>query len=246
MAGDGNSQIREIEWLSGIRAFRPMSRAQIRALAARTSFSEFERRQLICRPDVNSAEVRVLLSGLAGLVMLNSDGKQSLIALISRGFLFKLPQLRRFVELRQLRGEFEVRLRWEAISRSRVGVIRLNEFLKVLSSDNPASSHSVLSELFGGAASLLGRYFGFFGLHLRHRIALALIELSEEIGTRDARGSLLMMNLPARLIADLTGSSRPKVSLVLSEFKRKGMVIHDGSRMIVNARKLHAVLSARA
>jgi CRP-like cAMP-binding protein len=228
---------RETGLLSRIPAFRSLSQVQLHALAARIAVSDFEREQVICsEARSDSGEVRMLLSGIARLVGVDSRGDECLIAVISRGFLFNFHRLR---------GELGLRLRWETLSCSRVGVISLNEFLKVLCLGNPAENDKILSELFGRAASLFGRYSGFFNLRLRQRIALALIELSEEIGIRGPHGALLMIKLPARLVAEMTGSSRPKVSLVLSDFERNGMVVRNRKRLIVDTPKLQALLATQ-
>jgi CRP-like cAMP-binding protein len=213
-----------------------MSGAQLRRLAAAMTFNDFEQKETIVREAQSASQVYVLVSGIARLLGIDTSGRRFAVSVISRGFLFNPPLLR---------SEIDQRFIWDAISRSRVGWIGLDRFISILSSGNSDNVSGVLSQLFGRASGLFGRYPGFLNLNLRQRVAAALLELSEEIGARDSRGYLLRMAVPARVLGEMTGASRPKVSMVLTEFERKGMIVRDQRRIVILTEKLSAFLKLR-
>lgn len=210
-----------------------MSGAQLRRLAAAMTFNDFEQKETIVREAQSASQVYVLVSGIARLLGIDATGRRFAVSVISRGFLFNPPLLR---------PEIDQRFIWDAISRSRVGWIGLDRFISILSSGNSDNVSGAMSQLFGRASGLFGRYPGFLNLNLRQRVAAALLELSEEIGARDSRGYLLRMAVPARVLGEMTGASRPKVSMVLTEFERKGMIVRDQRRIVILTEKLSAFL----
>jgi len=238
MRPERNLQARDFELLGNIAALNWMSGAQLRRLAAAMTFNDFEQKETILRDDQPASQVYVLVSGIARLLGIDRNGRRFAISLISRGFLFNPPLLR---------SEIDQRFIWDAISRSRVGWIGLDRFISILSlsSGNSDNVSGVLRQLFGSASGLFVRYPGFLNLNLRQRVAAALLELSEEIAARDSRGYLLRMAVPARVLGEMTGASRPKVSMVLTDFERKGMIVRDQRRIVILTEKLSAFLKLR-
>jgi CRP/FNR family transcriptional regulator, cyclic AMP receptor protein len=227
----------DIELLARMPVFGALSHSQMDRLTAASSFGEFEPKEVVVRGGAAFAErVHVLLSGTARLAALSPDGRCFSVAMISRGLMYRPPEVR--IELRY-------DLRWEAVSRCYVGTLRLDHFLAIISSSNVEDMGRILSELFGRGGGLLGRYPGFLNLDLRRRVAIALIELSEQFSVKDARGYLLRIAFSARLIGEMIGASRPKVSLILSEFQRQGIIERDGRRIIIRADGIAELLNPR-
>ncbi|HJU28865.1 MAG TPA: Crp/Fnr family transcriptional regulator, partial [Candidatus Binataceae bacterium] len=184
----------------------------------------------------SSSQVYVLLSGIARLLGIDTSGRRFAVSLISRGLMFSPPQLR---------PEIDQRFIWDALSHSRVGSIGIDRFISIISGGDPDNIAATLSQLFGRSSGVFVRYPGFLNLDLRRRVAAALLELSEEIGTRDSRGYLLRVAVPARVLGEMTGASRPKVSMVLTEFERKGMIVRDQRRIVILADRLISFLKPR-
>jgi CRP-like cAMP-binding protein len=223
-----------MELLGGLALFRRLSGAQLRRLAGAVEFDDFEPHQVLVREAQRPPEeAHILLSGLARLVGAASGGRRFTAAIVSRGPLFHLTALR---------PELECRFSWEAMSRGRSGAIGLERLVAIVGGGELAA---VLGALYGRAASLFGRYPGFASLDLRRRVALALLELGEEVGARDARGQLLRVAVPARVMGEMTGASRPKVSMVLTEFERQGLIVRDQRRIVILTDKLQALLKSR-
>ncbi|MBF6567834.1 MAG: Crp/Fnr family transcriptional regulator [Candidatus Binataceae bacterium] len=221
--------------LSGLRGLSP---AQLLSLGKSISVSEYERHQTIHEDSLTTInDVHLLLSGIAQLVNYNAAGKPTIIAVISSGLLFKAPMLP--TDLRH-------RFVWTAFSRSRVGTLPLERFVSIVCSGNPRELANIMSVVFGTAGQLFGRYPGFSRIDLRHRLAVAMLELSLRLGSRDARGSLLRVTLPQRVLGDMIGSSRPKVTAVLAEFERMGMIVRENRRIALVEEKLRHFIRTTA
>jgi len=100
------------------------------------------------------------------------------------------------------------------------------------------------------AASYLGRWdlvqlrcANFMSFTLEERLALILLELSENFGVPDGKG--LRLTLPARHrdLAELVGASRPRITEHLSMFERKHLISRDNRQLVVNRDRLESFLA---
>ena len=78
------------------------------------------------------------------------------------------------------------------------------------------------------------------------RVALILLELSENFGVRDAQGRRLSLTARHQDIAELVGASRPRVTEYLATFERKRLIVRDGRRLIVSRERLEDFLARTA
>ena len=65
------------------------------------------------------------------------------------------------------------------------------------------------------------------------KLAELLLELAEEYGVEDSRGTLIALKITHQELANLIGSTRETVSLTLSQFKRKQLLTTEGRKVIV-------------
>jgi Mn-dependent DtxR family transcriptional regulator len=70
------------------------------------------------------------------------------------------------------------------------------------------------------------------------RLALTLLELSDDLGTRDAQGTRLGVTVRHSDLAELVGASRPRVTEHLARLEREALVIRQGRELVVLADKL--------
>jgi len=100
------------------------------------------------------------------------------------------------------------------------------------------------------AASYMGRWdlvqlrcANFMSCTLEERLALILLELSENFGIPD--GKRIRLTLPARHrdLADLVGASRPRITEHLNLFERKHLISRDNRQLIVNRDRLESFLA---
>jgi CRP-like cAMP-binding protein len=81
------------------------------------------------------------------------------------------------------------------------------------------------------------------GCSLEERVALILLELSENFGTRDAKGTRLTVAATHKDIAELAGASRPRVTEYLRGFERKQLIARDGRQLIIRRDRLESFLT---
>ena len=65
-------------------------------------------------------------------------------------------------------------------------------------------------------------------LDLHERIGLTMLDLSEDFGIADARGTLLGISISHRELASITGASRPRITEHLAQMARDQMIIRQG------------------
>lgn len=230
--------VQDADLVNRLSELRSLSPVQLVALGKSMSLCEYERHQTIHEDSLTTVnDVHLLLSGIAQLVSYNALGKSTVIAMISPGLMFKAPMLPR-----ELRHRFV----WTAFSRAKVGTLPLERFVSIICAGSPGELANIMSMVFGTAGQLFGRYPGFSRIDLRRRLAMAMLELSIRLGSRDARGSLLRVTLPQRVLGDMIGSSRPKVTAALAEFERQGMIVRENRRIALVEEKLREFVSATA
>ena len=66
------------------------------------------------------------------------------------------------------------------------------------------------------------------------KLAEQLIKLADEYGVDDVRGKLVAMKITHQELANLIGSTRETVSLTLSQFKRRRLIVTDGRKVILS------------
>lgn len=68
------------------------------------------------------------------------------------------------------------------------------------------------------------------------KLAELLLDLCEDYGVDDDRGTLVAVKITHQEMANLIGSTRETVSLTLSQFKRAGYIANDGRKVIIRDR----------
>jgi CRP-like cAMP-binding protein len=79
---------------------------------------------------------------------------------------------------------------------------------------------------------------------LAERLALILLELSENFGIHHAEGVRLTVPARQKNLAELAGASRPRVTEHLMEFEHKGFIVRRNRQVIVKRDRLESFLSA--
>lgn len=65
------------------------------------------------------------------------------------------------------------------------------------------------------------------------KLAELLLNLADEYGVDDARGTLVALKITHQELANLIGSTRETVSLTLSQFKKKSYIATEGRKVII-------------
>jgi len=81
--------------------------------------------------------------------------------------------------------------------------------------------------------TLAYRYAVLMSLTYRERLELALVDVARRFGVKDARGTMLSLELGHQDWAEMIGSSRPMVSRLLAQMMEAGMVAREGKLYVL-------------
>ncbi len=218
----------DLERLARLAIFSWLTRAEIRSLGASLAMSNFKRGELIFRDSVAPNGARVLVSGIARVTCLNGNHERVTVSLIAPGPLPELPKLS------MSRFDF----RCEAYNKCRVGSLDWDGFEDVTSNGREAVFNRFHQSDLKYWYRLVRRTSGFFNLDLHERIALTMLDLSEDFGVADARGRLLGISISQADLASMVGASRPRINQHLAQLERDQVLIRQGRRFIVITDKL--------
>jgi CRP/FNR family cyclic AMP-dependent transcriptional regulator len=77
------------------------------------------------------------------------------------------------------------------------------------------------------------------------RLASLLLELADEFGVRDSRGTIVNLKLTHKELAGLIGATRETVSFAIVDLRREGMVLTEGKRVVLlEPARLRALVGA--
>jgi len=233
----------DAELLARLMRLAWLSPAQQKRLAAAMKSYDAVPDELIFTDDESSAsDVYVLRSGAARFSCVGVKRGRIVIAIISPGVIPRPPAL----------AHLNCQFRCEALRHSRIAKISRSSFIEIVLGVRVGDFERVATLLFGGLDSLLIRYPGFTGHDLRSRVAITLLELGTSFGARNTRGIVLTISPTQQELADLVGASRPKISIVLSEFVRRRAIYREGRRLALVPSRLeemaqlpHSLVRAR-
>jgi CRP-like cAMP-binding protein len=224
----------EIRSLRGLKNISWLSARQLDRLAAALSISRVEKREIIIDDKHSPESAYILLSGVARISCRNRKGDRTLVIMVAPGMIPGFPP--------PVPG-ISYNFRCEAITECQVGTVDLRTFIEI--------SLGIGSEDFKRmAASYLGRWdlvqlrcTNFMSCTLEERLALILLELSENFGVKDKHGTRLTVPARHKDLADLVGASRPRVTEFLNQFERDNLIVHDQRHLIVRRDRLENFLA---
>ena len=138
---------------------------------------------------------------------------------------------------------FSYNFRCEAVTPCRIGAIEVESLIEI--------SLGIASADFKRmAASYLGRWdlvqlrcANFMSCTLEERLALLLLELSENFGVPE--GKEIRLTVPARHrdLAELIGASRSRITEQLAAFERNNLISRNGRQVVVSRDRLESLLA---
>jgi CRP-like cAMP-binding protein len=219
-------ELKNISWLS-VRQIRKL----VEVLVAKTIAEGG-----IIFDETDAAEsAHVLLSGVARITCLNRKGKRALVVMVAPGMMPGFPP-----PANGINYGFQC----EAVTDCKIATVDLKTFIEV--------SLGIEAEKFKRmAVNYLGRWSwvqlrcsNFMSCSLQERVALALLELSENFSVGDSPDEL-RLTVAARHIdlAQLVGATRPRVTENIIDFERRGMIARHAGQMIVRRNQLESFLA---
>jgi CRP-like cAMP-binding protein len=231
-----NHQAAGIRRLRGLKNISWLSARQINRLAAALTVSTASKREIIIDDKHSPDTAYVLLTGVARITCRNRKGDRVLVIMVAPGMIPGFPP--------PVPG-ISYNFRCEAVTECQIGTIELKTFVEI--------SLGIGSDDFKRMAlSYLGRWdlvqlrcANFMSCTLEERIALILLELSENFGIKEKRGTRISITTRHKDLADLVSASRPRVTEFLLQFERDGVIIRDQRHLIVRRDRLENFLEKR-
>ena len=210
-------QLKKIELLEGLHA------DAITSLATKVTLHQVRRRRVIFLPGDPGTSVYLLNSGRVKISRVTRDGKELTLCYLDQGELFG--------ELCLVDGGPREDMA-ETMESVVVSEIPRQAFLELLESSSEVSARMTMlmcqrrRELERKVEDLVFK-------DVSAKLAELLLDLGRQHGVEHPGGVLLGVKITHQEMANLIGSTRETVSLTLSQFKRGGMIMSEGRRIIL-------------
>jgi CRP-like cAMP-binding protein len=178
----------------------------------------------------------VLLSGVARITCRNRRGDRTLVIMIAPGMIPGVPPA-----ITGIRYDF----RCEAVTDCQIGTVALETFIEIALGIASADFKRMAASYSGRWDLVQLRCLNFMACTLEERVALILLELSDNFGLRNRRGMRLAVPTRHQDLAELVGASRPRVTEYLAGFEQAGMIVRDGRQLIVRPERLEKFLTQK-
>jgi CRP/FNR family cyclic AMP-dependent transcriptional regulator len=211
-----------IWYLKRCALLQQMTPDQLAALESRCRMRNFPKRSLVYSPHESTDGVFLLAAGRVKICTLTEDGKQAILALIEPGELFG--------ELAVL--EPGVREDFAEANEDSI-VIRIPvEVMQQLMEEHAAVGMGITKLIGFRRRKLERRLRSLLFRSNRERLVLALLDLAEQYGYPTADGIQLRVKLSHQDLANMIGSTRESVTIVLGELQAEKL-LRVGRRKIV-------------
>ena len=219
------ASLKNISWLTA---------RQLDKLSSALTVSTVEKYGIIFDEQSSPDFAYILLAGVARITCRNRKGDRTTVIMVAPGIVPGFPP--------PVPG-FRYNFRCEAVTPCRIGAIEVESLIEI--------SLGVASADFKRmAASYLGRWdlvqlrcANFMSCTVEERLALLLLELSENFGVPD--GKEIRLTVPARHrdLAELIGASRPRITEQLAAFERNNVISRNGRQVVVSRDRLESLLA---
>ncbi|HEY6420270.1 MAG TPA: Crp/Fnr family transcriptional regulator [Candidatus Binataceae bacterium] len=224
-----------IRKLRGLRNISWLTARKLDRLAGALTVSDVEKRGVIFDDMHSDESAYVLLSGVARISCRNRKGQRSLVIMVAPGMIPGLPP--------PVLG-ISYNFRCEAVTDCKVGTVDLNTFIEI-SLGITSTDFKRMAVSYSGRWDLVQlRCSNFMSCTLEERLALILMELSDNFGEPDGpQGMRLSVNVRHKDLAELVGASRPRITEQLLRFERKHLVSRVKRHVEIKRDRLESFLN---
>ena len=226
----------DFEKLGRLKIFSWLNPVELGVLRTSLAMLNYRPREVIFRESGLANEAHVLVAGIARITCLNASKDRVTVALVAPGPIPELPSLP------MSRFDF----RCEAYNNCRVGTLDWKGFEGVTLNGRELVFRKFHQNDLKHWYRLLRRTSGLLNLDLHERVAITMLDLCDDFGIEDARGTLLTVALSHKDIASIVGASRPRVTEHLGQMERDHLLTRQGRQFIVSAGKLSSSLAKAA
>ena len=216
--------------LKGLRNLSWLTAPQRSKVAVTMSMSAIEKGGIIFdHTDDLEVSAYIVLAGVARISCSNRKGQRAVIMMVGPGMIPCLPQPTAGVSYN---------FRCEAITNCEIGTLRMDALIRISLGAKAVDFHRMAHNCMGRWGAVHMRCMNFMSFSLGERLALTLLELSDDFGTRDEQGTRLGVPMRHRDLAQLVGASRPRVTEHLARLERDLLVMRQGRELVLFADKL--------
>jgi CRP-like cAMP-binding protein len=213
----------KIWFLKHCSLFEQLTAAQKKHLEEHAVLRVFARREIIYFPTDPGQSVLLLARGRVKIKVLAADGRETILAFIEEGELF--GELALVDEAP--RHEFA-----EAVSDTKVIAVARADMLWLMAQH--AELSLAITKLVGLRRRRIENRLGnILFRSTRERVAALLLELLESHGEALPDGWLVRLRLSHQEMANLIGSTRETVTLILGRLQREGLIEVRRRRLVV-------------
>ena len=163
----------------GLKNIAWLTPRQLKRLADALTTSRVEKRAIIFDEKSSPDAAYVLLSGVARITCTNRSGARSLVIMVAPGMIPGVPAA--FAGIRY-------RFRCEAVTECQIGTVSLDTFIEI-ALGVASADFKLMAASYSGRWDLVQlRCSNFMGCTLEERVALILLELSENFGIPEGTG----------------------------------------------------------
>ena len=230
------ARVSGIRRLRGLKNISWLTSRQLNRVSDELTIRRVEKHGVIFDEKHSSESAYVLLSGVARITCRNRRGDRTLVIMVAPGMIPGFPP--------PVSG-IKYNFRCEAVTDCQIGAVALETFIEIALGIASADFKRMAASYSGRWDLVQLRCANFMSCTLEERVALILLELSENFGVRD--GQAIRLTVPARHkdIAELVGATRPRVTEYLALFQRKHLIVRDGRHLIVRRARLESFLAQR-
>src|SRR3984893_16524217 len=227
-------QVAGLRSLRGLKNISWLTSRQLNKLAKALMMRRVEKRGIIFDEKHAPESAYILLAGVARITCSNRNGDRTLVIMVAPGMIPGVPPA-----VTGIRYNF----RCEAVTDCQIGTVALETFIGIALGIASADFKRMAASYSGRWDLVQLRCSNFMGCTLEERVALILLELSENFGLRDRQGVRLTVPARHKDLAELVGASRPRVTEYLTTFERKHLIARDGRHLIVRRDRLESFLA---
>ena len=208
---------------------------QLEKLAGVLTMPHQETRSVIFSDKRSSESAHILTSGVARVTCINRKGQRTMAILLSPGLIPDFP-----TAVNTINYDF----RCEAVTTCQVGTVAMDTFIEICLGIGSAGFRKLAAGLLGRWDRVNLRCANLIGCTIEERLALTLLDLTENFGVRNKNGSGVLLDVPLRQgdLAELVGASRPRVAGHLRTLTQKNLISRKNHQLVVDDKGLKSFL----
>jgi len=232
----GSARAPRVRSLKALPSISWLTARQLEKLAGALTVTRHEKRSTIFSDKSFSESAHILLAGVARITCDNRKGQRTMVLMVAPGLIPAFPKA--------VAG-ITYNFRCEAVTSCQIGTIGLNDFVKISVGIGSAAFKLLAASFLGRWDRVPLRCSNLIGCTLEERLALVLLDLSENFGVPSLRGGM-RLTAPVRHgdLAELVGASRPRVTEHLVQFTQKHLISRQNGRLLVYPEGLKDFIAA--